>query len=329
MTASREFARIVTSSRQSQLVYTRQAIRRMDAIYRNAARDVSARLRAIAGTGSLQEAQQTALLSDLNRILDGLRDDYNGIFGIVLLGSAQIAADREASIIQTVMEQIVLDAAMQQLLPTMTRSVQVGGIGEVSVSFGHVAERAVQATFERVYRDGLTLSDRIWRLDAFTRRGIEDTIVQGIAEQTSARRLSKQLTDFLTAPDAANARYNAMRLARTEINTAHREATVQSALSQGGVLQPWIKGLKWLLSSAHTEPDICDEWASADPDGLGAGIYLPGNVPVDHPNGLCDLTPVLVREDIADPVSVVKPQPDKVSDAQKKYYGIPVEAATP
>ena len=62
---------------------------------------------------------------------------------------------------------------------------------------------------------------------------------------------------------------------------------------------PWVDGVKWNLSASHPKPDICDDWATQDSDGLGAGCYLPRNAPVDHPNGLCFLTDVLAPPEIA------------------------------
>jgi hypothetical protein len=86
--------------------------------------------------------------------------------------------------------------------------------------------------------------------------------------------------------------YNLERLARTEINHAQREAMIQNAK-----IVPWVKGIKWNLSNKHPVPDICDDWAGDDVYGLGKGVYPPDSTPIDHPNGFCYLTDVLVSRD--------------------------------
>lgn len=291
--AKSDFARIVQSHRGKHLRWTAVSVRRIDRILQYAAADVVAKLRKHAGRGTLQERYLTDLLADLGRTLDNLRDDYGRLTNLHLLGSAQIAADREAAIAGQLFSVDDLQQAVVGLLPELTQSATIGGIGEVSVRFGLVAQNAVNAVYQRVYRDGLSLSDRLWRLSAGTRKVIEDKVVAAVAQGTSAENLARDLRSYLTKTGQGNARYNAMRLARTEINTAHREGCIVSATKPDGTLRDHILALGWRLSKSHVIPDVCDLWASQDIDGLGPGNYLPQNVPVDHVNGLCCLVSVL------------------------------------
>lgn len=179
--------------------------------------------------------------------------------------------------------------------------------------FATVPRLALQAVLTRRYSDGLLFSDRLWNLSNFGSTRILDTVAEGVLKGWSARDLSSALEKFLLGaiPDVeyeqitaltpaykyatrikGDIRYNAMRLARTELAHAYSEASIQSAK-----VAPWVRGLKWNLSASHPRPDICDYWATADPDGLGRGVYLPDNTPVDHPNGLCFLTDALVSRD--------------------------------
>jgi hypothetical protein len=193
------------------------------------------------------------------------------------------------------------------LPPEMSKTVLINSIGAIEISFGRVAESAVTAVYGRVYQDGLTLSDRLWRLDGGIRREIEDKVVQAVAQGKSARELAKELRSYLTEAGQENARYNSMRLARTEISHAHREGHIQSCLDRNGQMKDYLTAIGWRLSDAHTVPDICDEWASAD-CGLGPGNYLPDDVPVDHPNGFCFTVGILASEPDMQFV-ITEPQP--------------------
>lgn len=180
--------------------------------------------------------------------------------------------------------------------------------------FVTIPDLALRAVLSRRYDDGLLFSERIWKLGQFGATKIMDTVAEGVLKGWSASDLSKalekilrgkviegidyeQLAPFSPSYKYATAirgdiRYNAMRLARTELAHAYSEASIQCAK-----IAPWVLGLKWNLSASHPKPDICDKWATDDLYGLGKGVYKPDRVPVDHPNGLCFLTDVLVPKD--------------------------------
>ncbi len=321
MATASDFERIVRKHRRRQLTWTKTSVRRIDKILQHASADVLAKLREHAGGGTLQEKYLSALLTDISRVLDNLKGDYGDLMGLHLLGSAQIAADREARIAGGLFSTDDLEAATAGLHPSFTRAADIGGAGRVSVTYGLVAEDAVNAVYQRVYRDGLTLSDRLWRLDAGIRRAVEDRVVSAVAQGTSAQNLAKDLRQYLTSTGQGNARYNAMRLARTEINTAHREGGIRAVTKPDGTLRDHVQAIGWRLSMSHPEPDICDVWASQDIDGLGPGNYLPQNVPVDHPHGLCFIVSVLKAHPEMQHVTK-EPEPDKVPDSEMRRYGL-------
>ena len=317
MSTASGFSKIVKRHRRRQLTWTRSSVRRIDKLLKRSAAETAERLKVVVGTDSLQEKYLSALLSDLNRVIDNLSNDYRSMLPLFLVGVAQIAADREADTAQLVLEDIALQVALDGLKAEITKSVTIGGVGEVSVTFGRVAEEAVNAIAERVFKDGLNLSDRLWRLDAKTRRDIEDKVIQAVTEQKSARKLEKELRQYLTDKGLGNARYNATRLAQTEINHAHREATIRSATDGSGMLKSHLRAISWRLSISHPRADVCDLWASQDIDGLGPGNYLPENVPVEHPGGLCNVLPLLVSLPDEEFV-VLEPKPDDVPESEKK-----------
>jgi hypothetical protein len=315
------FEQIVKSHRGKQLSWGRASERRISRILQRAANETLVKLKAVEGSGKLVEHQLSSLLNDLTSTLNALNADYSELMHIHLLGASQIAASREEQIAKKLLDGDALDKATYGLKPEFVRSADIANIGSVSVRYGLVAERAVNIEFARVFADGLTLSDRIWRLGDGIRREIGDKIVQAIAQGKSAKKLGRELQQYLTESGKGNARYNALRLARTEINTAHREGHIQSLLDDAGQLKGYVHAIGWRLSASHRVPDICDIWASRDIDNLGRGNYLPANVPIDHAHGLC-MTVTILKSEPDMQFTTKEAKPDDVPAQQLKTYGI-------
>ena len=176
---------------------------------------------------------------------------------------------------------------------------------------GGLADRFLDKYVNFRYNDGFNLSDRVWRLQQYTQKSILDITTQGIMSGISAVELAKQVEGFLLKRGPAwttgikpsvtgrgTVAYNALRLARTEINQAYHWAQKEMAVNN-----PMLIGQKWNLSNSHPTnwppsaaymgyPEICDYRANHDHHGLGEGVFPPGEAPPDHPNGLCYLTDV-------------------------------------
>jgi hypothetical protein len=181
----------------------------------------------------------------------------------------------------------------------------------------------MNAASEHLYGDSLNLSQRIWRMDREARDGINNVILNGISNSSSAWDIAQQLEQYLGANadcprwtstrlygktktqiatgdttgllkgDACNGRgvsYKALRLARTEIQKIHALAT-DRIMAQ----QPWVKQEQIHLSAAHPETDICDDTVSGGEGGKG--IYSVGEIELPlHPECLCYKTAVLMDE---------------------------------
>ena len=155
---------------------------------------------------------------------------------------------------------------------------------------------ALQVAQQRAYSDGLNLSQRIWRLEQGGMQTIRNTIATGMAQRTSAVELAQQLEGQLNAgedwPRWTRARlskmdareraqdakgllrsasdvppggssgisYNALRLARNEIQIANHAVTSDIAIHS-----PWVTGRKVVLSPAHPKSDQCDTFAAGGP----------------------------------------------------------------
>jgi hypothetical protein len=178
---------------------------------------------------------------------------------------------------------------------------------------------ALQVAQQRVYSDGLNLSQRIWRLEQGGMQSIRNTIATGMAQRTSAVELAQQLEEQLAAgqdwprwtrarlskmdareraqdtkgllrsardvPEGGSAgiSYNALRLARNEIQIANHAVTSDIAIHS-----PWVTGRKVMLSPAHPKSDICDDYAAGGPYDKTAN-FLPL-----HPQCLCRWEEVLM-----------------------------------
>lgn len=181
---------------------------------------------------------------------------------------------------------------------------------------------ALRVAQERVLSDRLVLSQRIWRLNQDGLSQIRGILSQGMSQRTSAARLAVQLEQALGTnqdwPRWARKRlsqmdarqrlaskeglyrspadvpagrsrglsYNALRLARNEIQYANHAVTTEIASHS-----PWITGRKVRLSPAHPKVDICDEAAAGGPYPANSN-FLPL-----HPQCMCRWEEVMMPFD--------------------------------
>jgi len=148
-----------------------------------------------------------------------------------------------------------------------------------------------------LYKDNKTLSNRIWNHGKEFEKDIQYVINQAILEKKSAVDLASDLEQFVkptakrdttwgsSYPNLKNKRvdYNAQRLARTSINHAYQNATIQSAS-----MNPFVEGIEWKSALIHGRTcELCRE--------RHGQIYKIDLVPIDHPNGLCTMIPYVEK----------------------------------
>lgn len=97
------------------------------------------------------------------------------------------------------------------------------------------------------------------------------------------------LSRAVTVAVQEKARYNAERIARTEMARAYADGQMLRYKNDDDVV-----ALKWVLSSRHPRYDICDFYANADLYGLGKGVYPKDKFPTlpAHPHCMCRISPV-------------------------------------
>ena len=148
----------------------------------------------------------------------------------------------------------------------------------------------------QVYGGKWALSKSIWKDIAKNQNDINMIIAKGVAENKSTYEIAKALEQYVN-PNAAKPwdwgkvypgtnkviDYNAQRLARTMVQHAYQQSFVRTTFKN-----PWITKYQWEASSAPPCP-LCK-----DRDGQ---LYNKWELPLDHPNGMCNVIPVIEKSD--------------------------------
>jgi hypothetical protein len=228
---------------------------------------------------SRAEAQWKNLIARWTRMLQKAREEAAAIpFGTLVVSHNDLMAPFNTQ--ESLTERVIAAPELQTLIRLWEERRQ----------------RALAQASTRIYSDGFNLSQRIWRLENGGLAEIRQTLALALAQRTSAARLAQQMEAMLganadcprwsyarlyrmtPAERAADQRgllrgdecrstglaYNALRMARNEIQIAHHLATDEVMRHRPGVV-----GEQIMLSPQHPEPDICDDAASAGPQPVG------------------------------------------------------------
>ena len=209
-------------------------------------------------------------------------------------------------------------------------------ISGLHATFASVNRQAVEACWART-KKGLYLSDRIWQQGENYRSAVRDIIQEAVATGQDAVKTARMLEQYVRQGKQTLARdypemmkrmggripgdicYEALRLARTEMTAAFGEGTLAAAQAS-----PSYIGMKWVLSHSHPLFDICDHLAAHD-EGLGEGVYAPGNEPPfpGHPNCICHLIPVHEQpEEFVKRLKKWKDDPGSDKELENWYNGV-------
>lgn len=157
---------------------------------------------------------------------------------------------------------------------------------------------ALEAFQERKDK-GLNVSEKLWQQSAVYKKGLEEAISCAIEKGTSAITLSKQISKYLQdfpqlqkdykerfgkASKANDCEYRSIRLARSEINMAYRQAE-----NQRWQQMDFVVGYEIKLSGSHHVDDICDQLKGKYPKTF---IWTGW-----HPNDMCYKIPILKTEE--------------------------------
>ena len=244
----------------------------------------------------------------LNQRLIGLSD--GGVVRIEYLQTVITALDS------------LMTGAREQSMDLIGVSVTNAAVAGASVGSAEAIAASTNAAHAVLGagEDGLTLSQRLWRVNTSARRDLADAVQRAIVRGDGAYRASRDLVEqglsvsreildtiggaspsslsklsvdkLVTGEGSAMSKVQ--RVFRTEIARAHTLAYVDSVDDLDDVV-----GYRFNLSSAHKQRDICDLHAGVNLHGLGEGVY-PKNVinrifPA-HPNTTSFVTAVFADE---------------------------------
>jgi hypothetical protein len=262
--------------------------------------------------GTLDGASGYVLLSQLLMTWGDTWLDWTGEFQQARREAGRIAFGVQAGSHERLVRPVVSESAGQRFSESI-----VDGVYEPQLRILlNVAE-------EYLYGDSLNLSNRIWQVEQEAREGIRTAIMNGVQNKSSAWDIAKQLEQYLGAGadcprwtstrlygrtksdiaggdttgllsgadcNGSGVSYNALRLARTELQKIHSLATDRMMAQQ-----PWVEQEQVKTSPSHGKPDECDAAASGGDNG--DGIYPVGTIELPiHPNCLCYKDAVLMDE---------------------------------
>lgn len=171
----------------------------------------------------------------------------------------------------------------------------------LNVAFSYVPDEIVRNLVTgQIYESGWSLSSRIWGDNEQTLKDIYQVMARGLSENKPVYEIAKDLESYVR-PSARlpwNLRmadgkkvykkqvdYNAQRLARTLVQHGYQQSFIATTQKN-----PFITEYVWRANGSR----VCDLCRSRD------GVhYKKDELPMDHPNGMCTMEPV-VADDMVD-----------------------------
>ena len=171
----------------------------------------------------------------------------------------------------------------------------------LNAAFSYVPHEIVQNLITgQIYDSGWSLSSRIWGDNEQTLKDIYQVMAKGLAENKPIYEIAKDLESYVR-PSAKlpwNLRmadgkkiykkqvdYNAQRLARTLVQHGYQQSFIATTQKN-----PFITEYIWRSNGSR----VCDLCKARD------GVhYKKTELPMDHPNGMCTMEPV-VADDMID-----------------------------
>jgi hypothetical protein len=207
-------------------------------LYIQAAAEIKERAENIINKEGLSYAQAKIRINSLLREASRLSNNFEGVLDKSLIESANLGSE----VNKIAMSQYQKSLANEGYDLKLTKILQ------------KVNPEAVKYTYNKIWTDGLKLSDRVWLLDKRTKGEIERIIMQNVLSGGSASdKVTLSLLENLLNPDYTPAKltslhgrkvpYEAARLLRTEMSVAFNEADRLSSEKN-----PGSTGQKWLIA---------------------------------------------------------------------------------
>lgn len=197
---------------------------------------------------------------------------------------------------------LVADSVVQQNVEWLK---SLGFAGDtLDAAFNYVPDEIVRNIITgQIYDSGWSLSKRIWSDNEDTMKTAYQIVAGDMAQNKSIYEIAKDLESYvepgakkpwnLTMKDGRKiypkqVDYNAQRLARTLVQHGYQQSFKATTEKN-----PFIEAYKWNANGSRV-CDLCMERETMNKYGLGHGIYPKDKMPMDHPNGMCTMEPVVV-----------------------------------
>lgn len=224
------------------------------------------------------EGRKKAIRDRINELNYEARDSLSGGFSLAITDGAKLTLDSAAAV-----------------LPAPLLKAEVEAFG--GQAWTALTDRVIASTWaKRLQPGGMTLSNRLWKIDDMVYRGVVREIKTGIITGKSPAAIANSLTGVLQQKEPGPARGiyrspwdNLMRVTRSEMQNA--QITGAREFARG---KEWIMGYRWNLSAGHLKPCECED--------LAGQVFPPAEYPAaPHPHCLCYHTTVFNPEFIAPP----------------------------
>jgi hypothetical protein len=270
----------------------RQTMTRLAKIYSEAAKLAAAEVRGaeLAGLSELTSSAWRSIEIQLQNSVAEINTALTEELPATVLRGAETTGEINETYLDEALEAAGASAELRAGAKSMFRAIN---------------ESIVRDMANRIYADGYTLSERIWRAATKYEQDIKDVILSGIAQGRDPIKIAKDIQVYVKDGKIALANrygrlergtvefmkrignrvdYRALRLIRTELYTSVREATRQQGHNNPGATDEY----DWILEAGRQNWDCrCPELASASP-------YKYQEVPSNpHPSCSCDLRPRL------------------------------------
>lgn len=174
----------------------------------------------------------------------------------------------------------------------------------LSAAFSSVPDDIVRMLVTgQIYKGGWNLSSRIWGSNEKTLANLYKIVAQGMAENKPIYDIAKELGKYVSPSTAKSwnpilktkntktgqweykriyrgkVDYNAQRLARTLVQHGYQQSFIAATKDN-----PFVLKYQWSANGSRVCP-ICQ-----DRDGQ---LYDKNDLPMDHPNGMCTMVPII------------------------------------
>lgn len=168
-------------------------------------------------------------------------------------------------------------------------------LDKINASFTSVPDQQVRRLVTgQVYQSGWSLSKAIWSDNEKALKDIYGIVASGLAQNRPIYEIAKNLESYVNPNRKLNwnlvmedgrriykksVDYNAQRLARTLVQHSYQTSFV--AVTKNN---PLILSYRWIANGSRVCP-LCLE--------MDGRIFEKDNLPLDHPNGMCTMEPVI------------------------------------